>query len=53
MTHSVLSAAERAELGIGDGLVRLSVGIEHEADLVGDVERGLEAVEERVGVDAE
>ncbi len=53
MTHSTLSADERAELGIGDGLVRLSVGIEHEADLVADVERGLEAVAERVGVDAD
>jgi cystathionine gamma-lyase len=44
MTHSPLSAAERAELGIGDSLLRLSVGIEDRADLLADVERGLAAV---------
>jgi cystathionine beta-lyase/cystathionine gamma-synthase len=36
--------AQRAELGITDGLVRISVGIEDLADLIADVERGLAAV---------
>jgi O-succinylhomoserine sulfhydrylase len=36
-THQRLSAAERAELGIGDGLVRLSIGLEDVDDLAEDV----------------
>jgi methionine-gamma-lyase len=36
-THVGLTPAQRARDGIGDGLVRLSVGIEDEADLVTDV----------------
>jgi methionine-gamma-lyase len=36
-THAGLSPAQRARDGISDGLVRLSVGIEDEADLVADV----------------
>jgi cystathionine beta-lyase/cystathionine gamma-synthase len=44
MTHASVPAAKRAELGITDGLVRISVGIEDEADLVADVEQALEAV---------
>ena len=44
MTHASVPAERRAELGIGDGLVRISVGIEDLADLLGDLERGLDAV---------
>ncbi|HSM12532.1 MAG TPA: PLP-dependent transferase, partial [Thermoanaerobaculia bacterium] len=44
MTHADLGAAERARRGIGDGLLRLSVGLEEPEDLVEDLERGLEAV---------
>jgi cystathionine beta-lyase/cystathionine gamma-synthase len=33
----------RAELGIGDGLVRLSVGIEDATDLMADLEEALAA----------
>jgi len=40
-SHSGLSREDRARLGIGDGLVRLSVGIETTADLVADLEQGL------------
>jgi cystathionine beta-lyase/cystathionine gamma-synthase len=40
-SHRGLGAAERAELGIGDGLVRLSVGIEDADDLVADLEQAL------------
>jgi cystathionine gamma-lyase len=45
MTHSPLPAAERAELGITDTLLRVSVGVEHPKDLISDLERGFEAVE--------
>jgi O-succinylhomoserine sulfhydrylase len=42
-THSRLKPEERAALGIGDGLVRLSAGLEAEADLIADLERALQA----------
>lgn len=41
MTHASVPERERAELGIGDGLVRLSVGIEDADDLVADLEQAL------------
>jgi cystathionine gamma-lyase len=41
MTHSGLPAAMRAELGIGDGLIRLSVGIESAQDLLAELTRAL------------
>jgi O-succinylhomoserine sulfhydrylase len=41
-THSKLSGEERAKVGISDGLVRLSVGLEHFEDIIKDVERALE-----------
>jgi cystathionine gamma-lyase len=40
MTHASLPAESRRALGIGDGLIRLSVGIENASDLRGDLERG-------------
>lgn len=43
MTHGSIPEAERALLGIGDNLIRLSVGVEEEEDLVRDVEQALEA----------
>ncbi len=43
-THSRLKPEERQALGIGDGLVRLSAGLEAEADLVADIERALRQV---------
>jgi cystathionine gamma-lyase len=42
MTHGSIPEAERAMLGIGDNLVRLSVGIEEVEDLIRDVEQALE-----------
>ncbi|MBO9467289.1 O-succinylhomoserine sulfhydrylase [Tropicibacter sp. R15_0] len=42
-THQRLSVEQRAELGISDGLVRFSVGIEDPADLVADVLQALDA----------
>jgi len=41
-THSKLSAEERQKVGITDGLIRLSVGLEHYEDILQDVERSLE-----------
>jgi cystathionine beta-lyase len=40
-SHLKLSPAERAELGIDDGLVRLSVGIEDVQDLIADLDAAL------------
>jgi cystathionine beta-lyase/cystathionine gamma-synthase len=42
MTHASVPAEERAKIGLTDGLFRISVGIENEADLVADVEQALE-----------
>jgi len=42
MTHSGVPAAERAEAGISDGLVRYSVGIEEPDDLIADLAQALE-----------
>jgi cystathionine beta-lyase/cystathionine gamma-synthase len=41
MTHASVSAEKRDALGISGGLVRLSVGIENEADLLADLEEAL------------
>ena len=41
-THQRLSPERRAALGIGDGLVRLSVGLEDPADLLADIRQALE-----------
>ncbi len=41
MTHSGLPPQMRAELGITDGLVRLSVGIESATDLIAELDRAL------------
>ena len=42
MTHGSIPEAERAALGIGENLIRLSVGVEEAEDLVRDVEQALE-----------
>ena len=41
-SHRALSADERHALGIGDNLVRLSVGIEEPEDIIADVEQAIE-----------
>jgi len=43
-THQRLTPEQRADLGIGDGLVRLSVGLEHIDDLLDDLLGALEKV---------
>jgi cystathionine gamma-synthase len=45
MTHAAMSPEARAAAGIGDGLLRLSVGIEHADDLVADIAAALERAE--------
>jgi cystathionine beta-lyase/cystathionine gamma-synthase len=44
MTHASYTAARRAELGITDGLVRISAGLEDIEDLKDDLEQALERV---------
>jgi cystathionine beta-lyase/cystathionine gamma-synthase len=41
MTHAAVDPAERARVGITDGLVRLSVGLENVDDLIGALDRAL------------
>ena len=43
-THAALSDAERETVGITEGLVRLSIGIEDKEDLIADLEQALAAV---------
>ncbi|MDY0001115.1 MAG: PLP-dependent aspartate aminotransferase family protein [Polyangia bacterium] len=43
MTHASVPPEERARIGLPDGLVRLSVGIEDPADLIADLSRALSA----------
>lgn len=40
-THSKLSAQDRLEVGISDGLVRVSVGLEHHEDIIADLNQAL------------
>lgn len=42
-THSRMTAEQRAAAGIGDGLVRIAVGLESVADIQADLQRGLAA----------
>ncbi len=41
MTHASIPPERRAELGITDGLIRISVGVEDVADLIEDLEQAL------------
>jgi O-succinylhomoserine sulfhydrylase len=40
-THSKLTAAERKESGISDGMIRVSVGLEHIDDIQADFEQAI------------
>lgn len=40
-THSKLTPEQRQEVGISDGLIRLSIGLEHVEDIWEDIERGI------------
>lgn len=48
MTHAAMSPEAREAAGIGDGLLRLSVGIEHVDDLLADIEAALVRAEQAV-----
>ena len=41
-THSKLSTEERASVGITDGLIRVSVGLENIQDIIDDIEQAIE-----------
>ena len=43
MTHASVPKAAREQLGIADGFIRVSCGIENVEDLVADLERGFAA----------
>ena len=52
MTHGDVPKAQREAFGISDGLVRISVGIEDSAEIIGDLERAIDAASvETDGVD--
>ncbi|MCS6549203.1 PLP-dependent transferase [Curtobacterium flaccumfaciens pv. flaccumfaciens] len=42
-THVQMTSAERAAAGVGDGLIRLSIGLEHIDDITADLARGFTA----------
>ncbi len=44
MTHADVEEAERKRVGIIDGLVRISVGLEDVEDLIGALDKALEQV---------
>lgn len=44
MTHATIPPEQRQALGISDGLIRLSVGVEDVEDLRADLETALKAV---------
>ena len=46
MTHASMHEVAQRAAGIGQGLLRLSVGIEDGGDLVADVEQALKRAEE-------
>tara|TARA_R100001369_G_scaffold65219_2_gene92390 strand:+ start:423 stop:1595 length:1173 start_codon:yes stop_codon:yes gene_type:complete len=43
-THSKLSEEDRQETGITDGLVRISVGLEHITDIISDIDQALQKI---------
>ena len=43
-THSQLSPEEQEQTGVTDSYVRLSIGIEHIDDIIGDLDQALAAV---------
>jgi cystathionine beta-lyase/cystathionine gamma-synthase len=44
MTHASVPPEQRANIGLTDGMVRISVGLEDLDDLTGDLEQALDAV---------
>lgn len=44
MTHASITARERAEAGIKDSLIRVSIGVEDKADLIADLEQAFSKI---------
>jgi cystathionine beta-lyase/cystathionine gamma-synthase len=44
MTHASVPADKKAEMGIGEGLIRLSCGVEDTEDLLADLEQAFEGI---------
>jgi len=45
-THRQLTAEQRQKAGVGDGVVRLSIGIEHADDIIADLAAALDLLDE-------
>lgn len=45
MTHASVPKEEREKIGLSDGLIRLSVGIEDAGDIIADLDQGLEKID--------
>jgi methionine-gamma-lyase len=48
MTHAGLDPDLKADMGIGDNLIRLSIGIENQEDLMADIHQALSAINDAV-----
>ncbi|NBQ61151.1 MAG: hypothetical protein EBU40_02575, partial [Proteobacteria bacterium] len=46
-SHRGLTPEDRAKIGIGDGLIRLSIGIESASDLIDDLRQALDQLPSR------
>jgi cystathionine gamma-lyase/cystathionine beta-lyase/cystathionine gamma-lyase/homocysteine desulfhydrase len=44
MTHAALGEEGRREIGLTDGMVRISVGIEDVEDIIADLDQALAAI---------
>ncbi|WP_420471636.1 cystathionine gamma-synthase [Brevundimonas sp. FT23042] len=53
MTHAAMTPEARITAGITDGLLRLSIGLEHPEDLLADLSAALDAVVAATSLDAE
>jgi cystathionine beta-lyase/cystathionine gamma-synthase len=52
-SHRALTPEQRVEIGIGEGLVRLSIGIEETDDIIADLDQALAAVTAAAAVPAQ
>jgi cystathionine beta-lyase/cystathionine gamma-synthase len=50
-SHAALSSSERHQLGIEDGFIRLSLGVEDPADIIADLEQALDPETSRTAGD--
>src|SRR5690606_33935260 len=52
MTHAAMTPGARATAGVSDGLLRLSIGLEHPEDLLADLSRALAPLAARPAAEA-